>query len=282
METGTQDHLQNLINDARRMRSAANNAYVSYGVLGAICAFFTLVGVEALIIGLGESFVGPLLLCIFVPICFLSCMGSRWCYFEGKRVRQKHKRVLETLMMYQDVRVIPVMLDEMWHNDTYTRNRVHTALTRLLPMLTLDDAHLLNASQREKLYNLPFPRKQMDDALLIAVFRAIGQIGDTRALRILKRFGSDWEQRNAEGILPRNQWEMLEANGPITTAYHEAAATIEARLAAAKSGATLLRASAAPDTAPDVLLRAASAAHATPPEQLLRATTGSPTDTQDA
>lgn len=210
--------------------------------------------------------------------------GVLWCYFmffsttRKNNVKQLREELLR-LTQFDDVRAVPLLLDELWSNDPEIRSEVHVALLRLLPQMQTTDAHLLNAKQRDKLYNLPFNGEFIAQDFRIAALYAIGQVGDSRALQIVKKKGATIQQYHQwvgstvdEYRKFKTKIEADFCNPDMNTALDKCIAAIEARLAAEQVGATLLRASTSPAAISETLLRPAAAADATEPQQLLRAT----------
>jgi hypothetical protein len=131
------------------------------------------------------------------------------------------------------------------------------ALIRELPKLKASDAHLLNDEQRGYLYQA---LEGSDKQLILAILRALEQIGDEKAVpyveRLAEKAGGDRQIREtATACLPY----------------------LEARAATQRASRTLLRpssASAVATPASNTLLRPAQYSSPTEPEQLLRASVG--------
>jgi hypothetical protein len=124
----------------------------------------------------------------------------------------------------------------------------------LLPSLAPDDARLLDAKRRKALnvqLDRADPRRR--SALLVAILRAMQQVGDTSAL-LLVDYLADGDTR-------------LDEASPVRAEAKAAASAIRERVAAARTARRLLRPAATPGG--DALLRPAGAT-AGDPGALLR------------
>jgi len=138
------------------------------------------------------------------------------------------------------------------------RAQAEAALTRLLPRLRPEYAHLLNAAQRPSLYQrLKIENAATRPDFLVAVLEALEKIGDAAAL-------SRVEKLAASTVITTNGTRVKEA-------AQRCPPILELRIQTLETSNTLLRASSPEDTSASSLLRPVQRDDGTAPEQLLRA-----------
>lgn len=178
------------------------------------------------------------------------------------------KSVAAKLAQLEDVAAIGSLTEVLGQKGRYayntaTRKLVSQALTRLLPRVTADEAAMLSQEQRAILRNVLKNQgkfgigERYEADFLVAILKALAQIGDTRCLpqvQELARFAEDAEVRKAAASCLPHLQEVVEQE---------------------RNSQTLLRAASAAGTPADLLLRPAHAVNATDPDQLLRATSSS-------
>lgn len=159
------------------------------------------------------------------------------------------------LAQTEEVTAIGPLAEALEWPDLPSRTAAAQALTRLLPLLTPDKEALLDAVQRDCLRRMLTPATaQSDPSLVIAILKALAQIGDEAALSSVQRLAEN------ASVSPRVRFEA-----------RECLALLRQRSEEARNRNSLLRPSIAASTPADMLLRAASANPAgTAPEQLLR------------
>ena len=214
---------------------------------------------------------------IILPYClaqFLSNAGPQWwlnsaALFWGAATLlsvQSHRLTLfgrqsETareLAECDSLLAVGPLAEALEWPDAQIQRVASDALIRLLPRLKASDASLLNPKQRNVLYKTLRPlNANQQSKLICAILAALEQVGDKAALPAVSR---------------------LEAMLAITTAQRSVRAAakrclpcLSANAENARSSQTLLRASSALTTTPDMLLRPAALGQETPQDQLLRA-----------
>lgn len=132
-----------------------------------------------------------------------------------------------------------------------TTEEAEIALTRLLPLLRTSDTNLVNAKQREWLYRQLEESKITYHAdLLLAILKALEQIGDEKALH------------SVEALIRR-----AASDSPVATAAHDCLPSLKQRVQEQLNAGMLLR--AASNDSPETLLHPAKNITEIPLEQLL-------------
>jgi len=223
---------------------------------GRTCLF---VSVPAFLVALGLSVTGPAwaeYVCLFIAygsILPFAITSLR----EFVRSNREEMQAAAVVAGFEDLRAVGPLAGELGHMDYDTTPLVVKALTRLLPRLRPPDADLLDADQRACLYRaLESAADSTSDAydveFAVAILGAIGQVGDRRALRLVRRLASEEETTRNEAR--------------ICAAAQACLPLLEARV-----HQTLLRpADVSAFAVPETLLRPAKNTADTPPERLLR------------
>src|SRR5262249_22274138 len=100
-------------------------------------------------------------------------------------------RAMEMLASLDDLRTIGPLLDSLTFAVGVNRYLLVARLTDLLPRLRASDSHLLRQSQRRILYEaLSLGDFQQETDLLLAILKALEQIGDAQSLPIVERLAS--------------------------------------------------------------------------------------------
>lgn len=173
-------------------------------------------------------------------------------------VSQAQKNATRKLAEFEDIRIVGPLAEALEFGDKNMRAIItEEALIKLLPRLQASDAHLLNEDQRACLNRA---LKGKNTQLVLAILKAYEQVGDEKALPCVEKLA---EGEGRSGKDERVQAEAIEC-----------LPHLKARIEQQRASQTLLRASDAIATPPEVLLRPAEATVSdTPPEQLLRAST---------
>jgi len=96
---------------------------------------------------------------------------------------RRYRDAADTLTRWVDIRAVGPLAEALEHEDGQVYARIVRALTRLLPRLTDKDADLLNAEQRDCLHRALLNGDPNREArFLIAILRALAQVGDARSL----------------------------------------------------------------------------------------------------
>jgi hypothetical protein len=172
---------------------------------------------------------------------------------------REQKRIVLQLLGRNDKRIIgPLILAHNWPDLDDYRGGFRRALILLLPQLQATDTILLNEKHRAELHKeLTF----QDEELVIAILKALGQVGDESSLRHVERL--------AKGpSFSQTQWRIQEAAQQCLSALLQ---SVENR----SPGSTLLRPSEGNPT--DVLLRPITPQKEADPELLLRPGSSEPT-----
>jgi hypothetical protein len=165
-------------------------------------------------------------------------------------------QAMEKLAALDDLRAIGPLLEALTFAVGVNRYLLTARLTDLLPRLRASDAPLLNQSQRRILYEaLSLGDFQQETDLLLAILKALEQIGDAHALPIVTRLAS-----GSSGSKREQQ---------VRAAARACLPFLQAQIKRQRLSETLLRANPSPD-AEHELLRAAAATEETAPQQLLR------------
>lgn len=177
--------------------------------------------------------------------------GSFSVFLAPSRLQRQVTRVL---LHFDSVEAVGPLIDALEFDASPF---LKTALTRLLPRLKASDAHLLDVERRKRLYvKLQFESSFTDAEFLIAIMRALEQVGDAAALPYVE----SWANRY-----------VTSANGVrVRAAARHCLPFLQERAAQEHVSAHLLRPSASPAATSESLLRPAEASEDTP-DQLLRA-----------
>jgi hypothetical protein len=172
-------------------------------------------------------------------------------------VSQQQKNAATELAKLRPKRAVGQLADALEYGDKNMRMLASSALQDILPQLQASDDHLMNAEQRSKLYNvLKRARFKQDTLLMVAILKALEQIGDEKALPMVE---------NLSKIEPRNGMERS-----VKAAALECLPALTERVEKQRRAQTLLRPAAAPDNPAEVLLRPVHGAAPGDPEKLLR------------
>lgn len=152
-----------------------------------------------------------------------------------------------------DPRAVGVLAMAVRDREPFVRKEARYALQVLLPRVRATDASFIASDQMNAL--LQIPDRPENDVLILPLLKALGQIGDERAIPVVERLMQS----------PRDE---------VRAAASDCLPAVTMRMQRARESATLLRASSGgpSSVAPDQLLRPASGVQAdeTPPDQLLR------------
>lgn len=164
-----------------------------------------------------------------------------------------YKTAIETLKRADDVRAIGALVEALEFMDMDTQSAACEALARLLPRLQATDATLLNPNQRKRLYRF---LGKSDKRLILALLKALEQIGDSNALPYVERLATSKKvdtriREAAQSCMPYLQFRQEEEHN------------IQTLLRAASTGATA-----------ETLLRSANETPETDPMHLLRVPAG--------
>jgi hypothetical protein len=166
------------------------------------------------------------------------------------------KNIASELVNAEDLRIVGPLAEMVVFQSGGGASAIATyLLTRLLPRLQASDADLLNTNQRACLYRSLTTVTNNSD-YLIAALKALEQIGDGEALPFVERL-AEGRQRTAGAER-------------VQVAARDCLPYLRLRADKARASQTLLRASSASDTPPNLLLRPAQSRDDAEPEQLLR------------
>lgn len=172
-------------------------------------------------------------------------------------VSQQQKNAASELAKLRPKRAVGPLADALEYGDKSIRTLASSALQDILPQLQASDDHLLNVEQRGRLYNvLKRARFKQDALLMIAILKALEQIGDEKALPAVE---------NLAKIESCNGMEPL-----VKEAAQECLPALTERVERQRRAQTLLRPAAAPDNPAELLLRPAPGAAPADPDRLLR------------
>ena len=173
--------------------------------------------------------------------------------------RQKRYAVY-ALTQTQDVRTLPTLI-KATSNAWGMHPEVISAITRLLPQVTEENADLLDRKAQERLWHLALAslnyKRECDEALACGALHAFTCIGNRDMLYRMQYFELHMTFYPAQ----RRVYDALQQTIPI----------MEARLKRQEVPDTLLRAAAMPASHSETLSRSTQAAMPQPPNQLLRA-----------
>jgi hypothetical protein len=173
------------------------------------------------------------------------------------RPSRRQKKAAAALAECEDLRVVGPLAQTLAYEDRKVQNVAVSALTRLLPRLRASDADLLDDKQRTRLYNaLDWGTPSYEADFLIAILKALEQVGDEKALRCVENRAA-LEPQDADG---RRVQKAATACLPHLRERIEqervAAILLRPAIAPADLGATLLRpAQGVGDTDSTLLLR---------------------------
>ncbi|HLJ55156.1 MAG TPA: hypothetical protein VKT77_08945 [Chthonomonadaceae bacterium] len=188
------------------------------------------------------------LLCCFPVIAWTAA-------FDIRSVRLLPSEVIAALLLTEETSAIPLLLDVRGLRSTTKYQPVIAArLTKLLPLLTVEDAALIDAEHRQALIVILDLSLRLGGSVhrdfLVAILHAFGNIGCTTAMPSVRR-------------LAKRSWD-----GAVRQAAIECLERLQAR--AALPADILLRAAARADNAGD-LLRGAAGVSPDRDDELLRA-----------
>ena len=170
----------------------------------------------------------------------------------------------DTLARMGGPKAIPILLDSLAANASHKhRKAVFSALTVLLPQMQASDVSLLTPQHRYMLNmllgqsHLPTWLAGAEYALALAILKAYEQVGDAKAIPIVKRLADS---------KPRNERQRK-----IQAAAEDCLPLLQAHVGGMDVAHSLLRASMPDTNAPKILLRAATADTSTNRDELLRA-----------
>ncbi|HLV81665.1 MAG TPA: hypothetical protein VKT32_15370 [Chthonomonadaceae bacterium] len=176
----------------------------------------------------------------------------------------RHMREVRALAKTEEIGKVGALADILDWPDPYLRHLAAGALARLLPRLKASDAHLLNAQQRLSIYRmLDMAHANTYCDFLKRVLLALEQIGDVEAVPYVERL--------ANATLTRSMREES-----VKKAAIECLPYLKTVAAQNQAHQTLLRASAAAETAPEALLRPIQPDAAWNQTQLLRSSASQP------
>lgn len=177
------------------------------------------------------------------------------CWFLWTQRLAPRKRIAHNLTFYNDIRAVGPLAEALEYRDVDLREQAKIALIRLLPRLQASDAVLFTTEQRNRLYRA---LNSPDVEFVLAILKALEQIGDAKALPYVEKLASGGDAANGEERVRRAAQACL----PYL------------RERAERETPTLLRAASVVESAPNSLLRPAAAGNDAEPEQLLRASAG--------
>lgn len=170
---------------------------------------------------------------------------------------EKQTKAARMLARFDDVRAVGALIEALDWPEEQVRVAARLALLRLLPRLQASDAALLHTGQRTSLYRYLKMRNAHRDAdFLVTILKALEQVGDASALPPV--------QRLAEGAAHTYNQRRVRRQARECLPY------LEARAEQQRASQTLLRASSAGATSPQMLLRPATGSNNAEPQQLLR------------
>ena len=194
------------------------------------------------------------------------------------RARRRKRAFTATLSQMQDRTQLWGLLRAMDLPNIPLQNLAKQRLIELLPTLRISDAALVNREDRSSLVRLltlspknlrrrvlreafsrPAYRREVD--LRIAILKAFEQIGGEQEIAIVERLADPSSRLSGPLIVPQEIREAAQACLPFVRLH----ASME------RANSQLLRASSAPTSPSEILLRPAGSLAEAPPEQLLRA-----------
>jgi hypothetical protein len=203
------------------------------------------------------------------------CSFAGYVIFIDTHRRRKARKAVDALRTVADIKSVGPLTDALRMNDLPARRDAQDMLIELLPRLQPEDSGLLNAAQRANLcsvLNVPVesalyknmaavfkPADHREVEIRVAILHALTRIGDEQALPIMAHLAETQARTDGE----RRIQETARICLPL---LHE-------RVEQLRDPHTLLRASSAEFTNPEVLLRPATQSGETSTDQLLRAAT---------
>lgn len=156
------------------------------------------------------------------------------------RARARRRRMVAAVAAQDDIHAVGPLLDALAMDSGESQHKAMEALTRLLPRLTSQDAHLLNDAQRATLYRiLSTPSGNRNPAgekerlnFRLSIVKALEHIGDSKALPIVERLA----RNNATAASAKRLQEAASACLPY----------LRARVEEHGTRSTLLRSAEAP------------------------------------
>jgi hypothetical protein len=135
------------------------------------CALFA----ASAFVACGFSFAAPI---IVLPLLIAGIVGAFW--VSRLAANDLKKRAIRDLAGYDDVRVVPPMLDVLGWPQAEMQWVANLTLLRLLPRLSETDSHLLRSKHRQALRDMLsnyMLSTNPDDAIAIAVLTVLERIG---------------------------------------------------------------------------------------------------------
>ncbi len=182
---------------------------------------------------------------LLIPILLALPLITRPTYLQ--------RRAAQVLADFDDVRVIGALAESLTMEDPYTVKVAKAGLKRLLPRVKVTDAGYFRTDQLSALYAA---LTSMDDQLVVAILRALEQIGDERALPLVEKLAERPVSTRAGQRIREAATECLPA--------------LLNRTGQERVGQTLLRATEAPDQPAEALLRPAAHVAGRGEDSLLR------------
>jgi hypothetical protein len=190
---------------------------------------------------------GGIITALFYILRYTCLFAGLGCLFKNT------SRAANVMADFDDLRIVGPLV-ESWR-DIEARPAITDALLRLLPRMKASDSHLLNLEQRKALYKI---LKSDEETLLLAILKALEQIGDSAALPFVEKLANPPLGGKVSVKVKQAAWVCLPFL--IERAKQE------------HNSATLLRASGTMETHTGELLRPATTTSETDPRDLLRAT----------
>jgi hypothetical protein len=188
----------------------------------------------------------------------LTCAGAG--VSIGEMADSAHSNVLKKVEGATDSRLVGVLIEMTSTGDFGLRQSALKALTNILPQIRASDAPYIPDTSMSTLIGLV--NKPPDVHLILAVLKALGQVGDERAIQVVKLL--------SEYPMTASEFYLTERNANIVREVaKECLPTLISRSEQAKLRKTLLRAADVSDKETGALLRPAAASQENP-ERLLR------------
>jgi hypothetical protein len=192
-----------------------------------------------------------------------------------ERARRRHEAA-SALSRISDKRAVNVLALAYQSGDDSTRKVAAEGLIRLLPLMTASDARLVDDRGMSALISI-LNRRHLNSQLVLAVLRALQQIGDARAIPAVEKLCTMPKPVNAIAHYV-DQWFRAGMGAQlrkITEAAEECLPYLRQRAEQERLRNTLLRPAERPDNDKDILLRPASTAAPQNDELLVRPVEGS-------
>lgn len=191
-------------------------------------------------------------------LSLLAMLG--WGWSVGEISDAARSNALKTVEAATDSRLVGVLIEMTSSGDIELRQSAKKALTNILPQIRASDAPYISDKSMPMLIGLV--NKPPDVHLILAVIKALSQVGDERAIPVVKLL--------SEYPMTASEFYMTERNiNIVREAAKVCLPTLISRSEQAKLRKTLLRAADASDEESSALLRPA-AASMEKPERLLR------------